>query len=100
MGLLIPLVTEAVHTERTTVAHVTVETVPDATLQLRLAPDLDIHAAPGEHLAVPLTRDQAEDLLHALAARLGHRLLRIQRRGPAPPTTWSARPSPSSSPSR
>ncbi|WP_327677668.1 hypothetical protein [Kitasatospora sp. NBC_00458] len=79
MGVLIPFVTATVHTERTTVAHVTVESAPDAAVQLRLAPDLDIHAGPGEHLAIPLTNDQAEDLLHALAARLGHRILRIQQ---------------------
>ncbi|MFI9331653.1 hypothetical protein ACIGZJ_29450 [Kitasatospora sp. NPDC052868] len=58
------------HTERTTIAYLSVEAVPDAALQLRVAVDLDIHAAPGEHLALPLTRDQAEELLHALAARL------------------------------
>ncbi|MFG3055591.1 hypothetical protein ACGFZP_32245 [Kitasatospora sp. NPDC048239] len=58
------------HTERTTVAYLAVEAVPDAALQLRVAVDLDIHAAPGEHLALPLTRDQAEELLHTLAVRL------------------------------
>ncbi|WP_406204515.1 hypothetical protein OH807_28965 [Kitasatospora sp. NBC_01560] len=80
MGVLIPMVTtEAIHTERTTVAFLAVEHVPDAALQLRVAVDLDIHAAPGEHLAVPLTRDQAHDLLHALAAHLGHRVIGIRR---------------------
>ncbi|MFF2043310.1 hypothetical protein ACFVVX_23100 [Kitasatospora sp. NPDC058170] len=58
------------HTERTTIAYLAVEAVPDAALQLLVAVDLNIRAAPGEHLALPLTRDQAEELLHALAARL------------------------------
>ncbi|MFG3056167.1 hypothetical protein ACGFZP_35155 [Kitasatospora sp. NPDC048239] len=79
MGVLIPLVTEAIHTERTTVAYLAVEHVPDAALQLRLAVDLDIQAGPGEHLALPLTRDQAHDLLHSLAAHLGHRVIGIRR---------------------
>ncbi|MFG3051059.1 hypothetical protein ACGFZP_08915 [Kitasatospora sp. NPDC048239] len=79
MGVLIPLVTEAIHTERTTVAYLAVETVPDAALQLRLAVDLDIQAGPGEHLALPLARDQAEELLHTLAAHLGHRVIGIRR---------------------
>ncbi|GAA2840032.1 hypothetical protein RMN57_16230 [Kitasatospora sp. CM 4170] len=79
MGVLIPLVTEAIHTERTTAAYLTVEHVPDAALQLRVAVDLDVHAAPGEHLALPLTRDQAHDLLHTLAAHLGHRVIGITR---------------------
>ncbi|MFJ2576048.1 hypothetical protein [Kitasatospora aureofaciens] len=72
MGVLIPLVTTpAAHTERTTVHQLAAEPVPDAAVQLRVAVDLDVHAAPGEHLAFPLTRDQAEDLLFSLAARLG-----------------------------
>ncbi|MFI6847127.1 hypothetical protein ACIBJD_21160 [Kitasatospora sp. NPDC050467] len=79
MGVLIPMATQAVHTERTTLAHLTVERVPDAALQLRAAVDLDIHAAPGEHLALPLTRDQAHELLHTLAAHLGHRVIGIHR---------------------
>ncbi|MEU6234584.1 hypothetical protein [Kitasatospora sp. NPDC047058] len=74
-----PTATPAVHTERTTAAHLTVEPVPDAALQLRIAVDLDVHAGPGDHLAVPLTRDQAHDLLHGLAARLGHRVIGIHR---------------------
>ncbi|MFF1903816.1 hypothetical protein [Kitasatospora sp. NPDC058218] len=79
MGVLIPLITEAIHTERTTVAYLAVEHTPDATVQLRLAVDLDIHTGPGEQLALPLTRDQAHELLHALAAHLGHRVLGIRR---------------------
>ncbi|MFI9332348.1 hypothetical protein ACIGZJ_33060 [Kitasatospora sp. NPDC052868] len=79
MGVLIPMITQAIHTERTTVAYLAVETVPDAALQLRLAVDLDIQAGPGEHLALPLTRDQAHDLLHSLAAHLGHRVIGIRR---------------------
>ncbi|MFD9597700.1 hypothetical protein ACFWA9_33780 [Kitasatospora sp. NPDC059973] len=79
MGVLIPLVTTTTHTERTTVAYLTVEPVPDATLQLRLAVDLDIHTGPGEQLALPLTHAQAHDLLHDLAAHLGHRVLGIRR---------------------
>ncbi|MFF1793081.1 hypothetical protein ACFVXQ_02355 [Kitasatospora sp. NPDC058263] len=79
MGVLIPLVTDAIHTERTTVAYLTVEHASDATVQLRLAVDLDIHTGPGEHLALPLTPDQAHELLHDLAAHLGHRVLRIRR---------------------
>ncbi|WP_406199283.1 hypothetical protein OH807_16535 [Kitasatospora sp. NBC_01560] len=79
MGFLIPLVTEAVHTERTTAAYLAVESVPDAALQLRVAVDLDVHAGPGEHLAVPLTRGQAEELLHGLAAHLGRRVIGIRR---------------------
>lgn len=80
MGVVIPLASvEAPHAERTTVAYLTVETVPDAAVQLRLAVDLDVHAGPGEQLALPLTRDQAEELLSALAAHLGHRTLRVGR---------------------
>ncbi|WP_395295872.1 hypothetical protein ACF9IK_22130 [Kitasatospora hibisci] len=79
MGALTPLATEAVHTERTTAAYLAVEHVPDAALQLRFAVDLDVHAASGEHLALPLTRDQAHDLLHTLAAHLGHRVIGITR---------------------
>ncbi|MEU1425375.1 hypothetical protein [Kitasatospora sp. NPDC005751] len=79
MGVLIPMTTDAIHTERTTVAYLTVEHAPDATLQLRLAVDLDLHTGPGEQLALPLTHHQAHDLLHDLAAHLGHRALRIRR---------------------
>ncbi|MFJ5118581.1 hypothetical protein [Kitasatospora sp. NPDC088548] len=80
MGVVIPLATtQAVHVERTTVPYLTVEHVPDATVQLRLAVDLDVHAGPGEQLAFPLTRDQAEELLHGLAAHLGTRVLGIRR---------------------
>ncbi|MGV9268449.1 hypothetical protein ACWDRR_27715, partial [Kitasatospora sp. NPDC003701] len=75
MGVLIPLITDAIHTERTTVAYLTVEHTPDATVQLRLAVDLDIHTRPGEQLALPLTHDQAHELLHTLAAHLGHRVI-------------------------
>ncbi|MFD0275750.1 hypothetical protein ACFVHB_17855 [Kitasatospora sp. NPDC127111] len=75
----VPTATPAVRTERTTAAYLAVERVPDAALQLRVAVDLDVHAGPGEQLAVPLTRDQAHDLLHALAAHLGHRVLGIRR---------------------
>ncbi|MFF1794767.1 hypothetical protein ACIF6L_00285 [Kitasatospora sp. NPDC086009] len=78
MGVLIPLLTQAIHTERTTVAYLAVETVPDAALQLRVAVDLDVNAGPGEHLALPLTRDQADELLHALAARLGRRVIGVR----------------------
>ncbi|WP_395295088.1 hypothetical protein ACF9IK_17250 [Kitasatospora hibisci] len=67
------------HVERTTAAYLAVERVPDAALQLRFAVDLDVHAAPGEHVALPLTRDQALDLLHTLAAHLGHRVIGIHR---------------------
>ncbi|MFI9329899.1 hypothetical protein ACIGZJ_20430 [Kitasatospora sp. NPDC052868] len=79
MGVVIPMVTASSHTERTTVAYLTVETVPDAAVQLRLAVDLDVHAGPGEQLALPLTRDQAEELLHSLAAHLGRRVIGIRR---------------------
>ncbi|MFF2040173.1 hypothetical protein ACFVVX_07095 [Kitasatospora sp. NPDC058170] len=79
MGVLIPLVTEAIHTERTTIAYLAVEQAPDAAVQLRVAVDLDIQAGPGEHLALPLTRDQAHDLLDALAAHLGQRVIGIRR---------------------
>ncbi|GAB2721034.1 hypothetical protein [Kitasatospora kifunensis] len=51
----------------------------DTALQLRAAVDLDIHVGPGEHLAFALTRHQAEDLLHTLAAHLGHRVLGVRR---------------------
>ncbi|MFG3053782.1 hypothetical protein ACGFZP_22910 [Kitasatospora sp. NPDC048239] len=79
MGVVIPMVTASTHVERTTVAYLTVETVPDAAVQLRLAVDLDVHAGPGEQLALPLTRDQAEELLHSLAAHLGRRVIGIRR---------------------
>ncbi|MGW6916737.1 hypothetical protein ACWGB8_23365 [Kitasatospora sp. NPDC054939] len=80
MGVVIPLATAgADHAERTTVAYLAVETVPDAAVQLRVAVDLAVHAGPGGQLALPLTRDQAEELLHALAAHLGHRTLRVGR---------------------
>ncbi|MGV9271682.1 hypothetical protein ACWDRR_44415, partial [Kitasatospora sp. NPDC003701] len=75
MGVLIPMITAATHVERTTVAYLTVEHTPDATVQLRLAVDLDIHTGPGEQLALPLTHDQAHELLHTLAAHLGHRVI-------------------------
>jgi hypothetical protein len=73
------LVPQPTRIERTTVAHLTVETVADAARQLRAAVDLDIHVGPGEHLALPLTRHQAEDLLQVLAAHLGHRIIGIHR---------------------
>ncbi|GGV17673.1 hypothetical protein GCM10010495_35260 [Kitasatospora herbaricolor] len=79
MGVLIPLVPPSVHVERTTVPYLTVERVPDAAVQLRCAVDLDIGLAPGEQLALPLTRDQAEELLQALAAHLGTRVIRLHR---------------------
>ncbi|MFJ9946268.1 hypothetical protein [Kitasatospora sp. NPDC091207] len=79
MGVLIPLVADAIHTERTTVAYLSVEHAPDAAVQLRLAVDLDLHTGPGEQLALPLTRDQAHELLNGLAAHLGHRVLDIHR---------------------
>ncbi|MFJ3787941.1 hypothetical protein [Kitasatospora sp. NPDC090091] len=80
MGALIPFVTQtAVHTERTTAHYLAVEHVPDAAVELRVAVDLDVHAGPGEHLAFPLTNEQAHDLLHTLAAHLGHRVLGIRR---------------------
>ncbi|MET8700150.1 hypothetical protein ABZW10_14955 [Kitasatospora sp. NPDC004723] len=75
MGVVIPLVTGSVYAERTTVAYLTTEAVPDAAVQLRAAVDLDIHVGPGEELALALTHDQAEELLHGLAARLGHRVI-------------------------
>ncbi|MEU6233260.1 hypothetical protein [Kitasatospora sp. NPDC047058] len=65
------------HSERTTAAYLAVERVPDAAVQLRMAVDLDVHAGPGEQLAFALTRDQAHELLHGLAAHLGHRILGI-----------------------
>ncbi|MFG2843142.1 hypothetical protein ACGF12_08185 [Kitasatospora sp. NPDC048296] len=58
-------------TERTTVHYLTAESAPDAALQLRLAVDFGIHATPGDHLAFPLTRSQAEELLFFLSAHLG-----------------------------
>ncbi|MEE1825849.1 hypothetical protein PUR61_27205 [Streptomyces sp. BE20] len=70
MGDLIPI--PRPHIERTTVPYLTVESVPDADLQLRLPVDLDINAAPGDHLAVPLTRAQARDLLESLTHHLGY----------------------------
>ncbi|MET9613229.1 hypothetical protein [Kitasatospora indigofera] len=79
MGVLIPLVLQSTHVERTTVPYLTVEHVPDAAVQLRCAVDLGIALAPGEQLALPLTRDQAEELLHALAAHLGTRVIRPHR---------------------
>ncbi|MBP0450008.1 MULTISPECIES: hypothetical protein [unclassified Kitasatospora] len=79
MGVVTPMATRAVHTERTTVHYLAVENVPDATVQLRAAVDLDINAAPGEYLALPLTRDQAHELLQGLAAHLGHRVIGIRR---------------------
>jgi hypothetical protein len=79
VGALIPLALQSPHVERTTVPYLTVERVPDAALQLRCAVDLDISLGPGEQLALPLTRDQAEELLHALAAHLGTRVIRLHR---------------------
>ncbi|MFI6848866.1 hypothetical protein ACIBJD_30250 [Kitasatospora sp. NPDC050467] len=79
MGVVIPLVTSSTHVERTTVPYLAVEAVPDATVQIRLAVDLDVHAGPGEQLAFPLTRDQAHELLHGLAAHLGHCVIGIRR---------------------
>jgi hypothetical protein len=76
---VIPLNTRTAPVERTTVAHLDVEAVPDATLQLRASVDLDIHAGPGEQLAFALTRAQAEELLHGLAAHLGHRVIGVRR---------------------
>ncbi|MFF2957142.1 hypothetical protein ACFVVU_38115 [Kitasatospora sp. NPDC057965] len=75
MGVVIPLVTGSVYAERTTVAYLTTDAVPDTAVQLRAAVDLDIHVGPGEELALALTREQAEELLHGLAARLGHRVI-------------------------
>ena len=81
MGVLIPLVTQSVpvHVERTTVPCLTVECVPDAAVQLRCAVDLDISLGTGEQLVLPLTQGQAEELLHALAAHLGTRVVRLCR---------------------
>ncbi|MGC0313638.1 hypothetical protein [Kitasatospora acidiphila] len=79
MGVLITLVDKGAHVERTTVAHLDVETVPDAALQVRATVDLDIHAGPGEQLALALTRQQAEQFLHDLAARLGRRLIGLSQ---------------------
>ncbi|WP_327680682.1 hypothetical protein [Kitasatospora sp. NBC_00458] len=70
MGVVIPI--PRPHTERTTVPHLTVETAPDADLQLRFPVDLAVNAAPGDHLAIPLTRTQARDLLEDLANHLGY----------------------------
>ncbi len=79
MGVLIPLVPQPTYVERTTVPYLTVERVPDAAVQLRCAVDLDISLGPGEQLALPLTREQAEELLHARAAHLGTRVIRLHR---------------------
>ncbi|MCX5211297.1 hypothetical protein OG689_18710 [Kitasatospora sp. NBC_00240] len=79
MGVLIPLVPQGPQVARTTVPYLTVERVPDAAVQLRCAVDLDISLGPGEQLALPLTRDQAEELLQALAAHLGTRVIRLHR---------------------
>ncbi|WP_329565887.1 hypothetical protein [Kitasatospora sp. NBC_01266] len=79
MGVLIVLGTAPPHVERTTVAHLDVESVPDAAVQLRAAVDLDIHVGPGEQLALALTHQQADHLLQDLAARLGRRLIGIRR---------------------
>jgi hypothetical protein len=65
--------------ERSTVAHIDVESVPDAAIQLRAAVDVDLRVAPGEQLALALTRQQAEHLLQDLAARLGQGLIAIRR---------------------
>jgi hypothetical protein len=67
------------HGERTTVAHLDVESVPDAAVQLRAAVDLGVHVGAGEQLALALTRQQADHLLQDLAARLGQRLIPIRR---------------------
>ncbi|MGC0312327.1 hypothetical protein [Kitasatospora acidiphila] len=79
MGVLILLGSGPTHVERTTVAHLDVESAPDTAIQLRAAVDLDIHVGPGEHLALALTRQQADHLLQDLAARLGQRLMSIRR---------------------
>jgi hypothetical protein len=81
VGVLIPFAGQVPppHVERTTLARLDVETVPDAALQLRATVDLDIHAGPGEQLALALTRQQAEQFLQDFAARLGHRLIGVSR---------------------
>ncbi|WP_035847172.1 hypothetical protein [Kitasatospora azatica] len=79
MGVVIPLVTQLIHTERTTVAHLDVESAPDAAVQLRAAVDLDIQLGPGEQLLLALTHQQADDLVQGLGARLGYRLIGIRR---------------------
>jgi hypothetical protein len=79
MGVVIPLVTQPPHVERTTVAHLDVESAPDAAVQLRASVDLDLHVGPGEQLVLALTHQQAEHLLQDLAARLGRRLIGIHR---------------------
>ncbi|MFF7636881.1 hypothetical protein ACFZB9_27565 [Kitasatospora sp. NPDC008050] len=73
MGDLIRLPTRPPRVERAIVTHLDVAPTPDA------AVGLDLHLGPGEHLAFALTRHQAEDLLHALAAHLGHRVLGVRR---------------------
>lgn len=75
MGDLIRLPTRPPRVERTTLTHLDVAPAPDAAVDL----NLDLHVGPGEHLAFALTRHQAEDLLHALAAHLGHRVLGVRR---------------------
>ncbi|MCC9307970.1 hypothetical protein LN042_12855 [Kitasatospora sp. RB6PN24] len=79
MRVLSPLGTGPARVERTTVAHLDVESAPDTAIQLRAAVDLDIHVGPGEQLALALTRQQAEHLLQDLAARLGRRLVGSRR---------------------
>ncbi|PYC76865.1 hypothetical protein C7C46_20950 [Streptomyces tateyamensis] len=79
MGIVIPLVTQPIHTERTTLAHLDVESVPDAAVQLRAAVDLDIHVGPAEQLLLALTHQQADHLVQDLGARLGYRLIGIRR---------------------
>jgi hypothetical protein len=79
VGVLIRLGTDPAHIERTTVAHLDVESAPDVAIQLRAAVDLDIHVGPGEQLALALTLQQADHLLQDLAARLGQRLIGIRR---------------------
>ncbi|WP_344639895.1 hypothetical protein [Kitasatospora cystarginea] len=69
----------ATQVERSTVAYLDVEAVPDAAVQVRAAVDLDIHVSPGEQLAFALTREQSEKLLHGLAAHLGHRVIGVRR---------------------
>ncbi|GAA1383373.1 hypothetical protein GCM10009639_03590 [Kitasatospora putterlickiae] len=79
MGVVIPLLNATTYVERTTVAYLSAEAAPDAAVQLRAAVDLDIHIGPGEELALALTHHQAEELLHSLAARLGHRVIGVRR---------------------
>ncbi|MFE9424592.1 hypothetical protein ACFYNO_16655 [Kitasatospora sp. NPDC006697] len=76
MGVLIQL---PLHVERTTVAHLDVESAPDAAVQLRAAVDFGVEVAPGNQLALALSREQAEHLLQDLAARLGHRVIGPRR---------------------